>query len=419
MGVEKKTLSAEKQQAINAKILSAVKRCDAEQVKNLLDQGAEADYAGSSGWTLLYYCTDIETARVLIANGANVRHLNHSQTSPLHRFASDGRTGIVKLLVFMGANISQKDIHNDTALIWAARNNRVDTVEFLLQEGADPEDKGDKGLNALEWATAKKCNEVVEFMQKSRTLKAKLEESEEKGDEISEKILISEPSRRVKEGRKTSVGGSSKDKANEQQDNVDVHVEKDNNISESAEHKRKKESKSPRESKKTSLGKGKATTVSEEKAVEETTSDQPPVIYTVPTAQAVTPCASAYTTPTSSTGSAFSVPQIPDTHTPHMYAAHSPVRDAISNLTTALRAQLTQDQIDEQERMKNELLSAKEALVESEKAREKAQSEVAVLRKRMREADDELKDLREVQKKHKKAVEAVQAAARQAASVLR
>ena len=106
-------------------LLEAVKRGDAERVRELLDRGADPNARDERGWTPLHYAAErgrADVARLLLDEGARVDAEDGEGLTPLHFAAEAGSPEAVKLLVERGADVSARDVHGRTPLRLALSN---------------------------------------------------------------------------------------------------------------------------------------------------------------------------------------------------------------------------------------------------------------------------------------------------------
>ena len=98
---------AEDQEELNNMFLDAVRKRNIENVKELLDMGAQIDAVNKYGRTPLLYAalnghTDI--VKLLLDRGAEVDARDEEGWAPLHYAALNGHTDIVRLLILRGAD---------------------------------------------------------------------------------------------------------------------------------------------------------------------------------------------------------------------------------------------------------------------------------------------------------------------------
>lgn len=108
----------------------------------------------------------LETARFLLAKGADVNAQNPQGETPLMLAAMEGRTDIVELLYRYRAKPDIKDRSGRTALIWAAKNGRNDTVQFMIQAKINPNVTDNDGASPLMWAAKEGRQTTVDLLAK-------------------------------------------------------------------------------------------------------------------------------------------------------------------------------------------------------------------------------------------------------------
>lgn len=113
---------------------------DGELVKQLIDHGADINYA-RHGETALHAAIaerHREASAVLINSGANVNAVNMSGRTPLHFLAAyidDGK--LAELMVGHGAYVNARDKNGATPLMFATRARNRQVADVLLRNGGN------------------------------------------------------------------------------------------------------------------------------------------------------------------------------------------------------------------------------------------------------------------------------------------
>ncbi|MBI4621583.1 MAG: caspase family protein [Desulfobacterales bacterium] len=122
-------------------LTNAVSRGDVQQVKTLLDSGAQIDEQGGDpsrtplAWAITYRHFDI--VKLLIERGADLNY--RGMGSPLSWAIKVGDINLVNFLIEKGANVNQIQWDLSTPLMEAAQKRNTNIVDLLLERGADLE----------------------------------------------------------------------------------------------------------------------------------------------------------------------------------------------------------------------------------------------------------------------------------------
>jgi FOG: Ankyrin repeat len=103
----------------------------------LIRLGENLDQHNDRGRTPLMIATynnDIEIAKVLISNGADVNIPDDMQNTPFLYAAAEGYWDILKLTTKAGADPNITNRYGNTALISAAEHGNVEALRWLLNE---------------------------------------------------------------------------------------------------------------------------------------------------------------------------------------------------------------------------------------------------------------------------------------------
>jgi len=143
------------------RLVTAVDKGDLEGVKSALNKGADINKKMFSGWPLFVYAADrkyaeygknIEIAKSLIENGADVNQKDEHGRSPLMHMANWGHFDLVKSIMEKGAEIEVKDDKGITALMYGSRNGDFDIFSYLVQKGGNIAERDEAGKTLLMYA---------------------------------------------------------------------------------------------------------------------------------------------------------------------------------------------------------------------------------------------------------------------------
>ena len=150
-------------------LLNASQSGELEEVKRLLNAGAEVNTKDNDGRTALMAASrygHTEIAKVLISKGADVNARDMIGYTALTMSCVTGHTEIVKFLISNGADVNAKDdpLLGFTALMDASAFGHTDIVKVLISNGADVNARGNSGWTALMLASDKGYAEIVKIL---------------------------------------------------------------------------------------------------------------------------------------------------------------------------------------------------------------------------------------------------------------
>ena len=144
-------------------LMFAADECRSEDVKALLDDGANPNAADNNGWTALMR---VALQCAYPGREAYLGKLAHAVSDPNLDLAaaaelikqepqlSPGSGDIVKMLLAAGANPNAADNKGGTALMWAMGGDNLEALKILLNAGANPNAADNNGETALMAAAA-------------------------------------------------------------------------------------------------------------------------------------------------------------------------------------------------------------------------------------------------------------------------
>ncbi len=155
--------------ASDARLSEAAMRGDRSAVASLIKQGADIDGAQGDGSTALHWAAfndDLETAKLLIAAGANVRATTREgEITPLFMASTNGDAAMIEALLKAGADANSKKGNGTTALMLASASGSADAVKVLLDHGAGVNaTESVHGQTALMFAAALNRDAVVKLL---------------------------------------------------------------------------------------------------------------------------------------------------------------------------------------------------------------------------------------------------------------
>ena len=138
---------------ISERMIVACKRGSAEELKSLLDQGANPATMGA-----MHYAAaqgSVAIVQTLLESGVPIDCLNPVGQTALHCASRNGFTDVVRQLLDSKARVNVVDENEQTALHGAAAQGHERIVEMLLKANADPSAEDLEGRTALAFAIRK------------------------------------------------------------------------------------------------------------------------------------------------------------------------------------------------------------------------------------------------------------------------
>ena len=152
-------------------IIEALRAGDLEAARTLVAEGADLDAPQGDGATALHWAAhrnDLEAATLLIEAGADVNVANELGATPLWLAAINGSAPMVERLLEAGGNPNASLEMGETLLMTAARSGNVQAVELLLERGADVNAaEHERGQTPLMWAVAQQHPDVASVLIES------------------------------------------------------------------------------------------------------------------------------------------------------------------------------------------------------------------------------------------------------------
>lgn len=117
----------------------AAMRRDMATVRSLLAQRVDVNAPGKDGTPALHWVVrvdDIDTAKLLIKAGADVKLADRYGVTPIFLASTNGNAAMIKLLLDSGADPNTVDPAGETTLMTAAKGGDVESIRVLADAGA-------------------------------------------------------------------------------------------------------------------------------------------------------------------------------------------------------------------------------------------------------------------------------------------
>lgn len=150
-----------KYRKIDELLLQSIQNDDFEQVKALIDQGANINLKDPDGNPILHLTHNSDILKFLIQSGADVNATNADGYSLIYGHKTPRA---INLLVKYGAKVNVKSKDGFSPLCLEVANNHLDTAKALLDAGADVNYKICHGATVLFFCkTIKMLKLLIEY----------------------------------------------------------------------------------------------------------------------------------------------------------------------------------------------------------------------------------------------------------------
>ena len=167
---------------INNALFDAVYLGDIDIAKLLIENGADINTQKEFGNTSLHLAVrekNFDLVKLLIEYGADVNIKNNADWTPLHWTASNGYYDVAKLLIENGADVNIKDEDGWTPLHEAAFKGNIDIGKCLIENGADPFIKNKNGKTPLDICQNDDIRQLLEkYMEEYHSIQEKIKRNE-------------------------------------------------------------------------------------------------------------------------------------------------------------------------------------------------------------------------------------------------
>jgi uncharacterized protein len=154
--------------AASGSLIDAARSGDLDQVRELVDAGADVNLPQADGSTPLLwaaYHSYPEMVTALLEAGADPDAANQFGITPLLQASRYGDTPVIRALLDGGAALQSKHPEGETLLMAAARSGSTEAVSLLLERGSDPNAVESLwNQTALMWGAAEGHLDVVDIL---------------------------------------------------------------------------------------------------------------------------------------------------------------------------------------------------------------------------------------------------------------
>jgi len=154
-----------------ANLINLVLIGDLEEARELIENGADVNSADQHGNSVLHIAAQNGRGAIvedLILNGADVNKGNNHKNTALHLAAQNGWDEVAKhLLRAKRIKVNFKDLHANTAMHLAAQNGQIGVLEQLIEAGANINEANAHRLAPLHLAVQNKWLDITRLLVQS------------------------------------------------------------------------------------------------------------------------------------------------------------------------------------------------------------------------------------------------------------
>ncbi|MDD3673346.1 MAG: ankyrin repeat domain-containing protein [Synergistaceae bacterium] len=169
------------QEELNKKLIYTSARGNTEQVRELLDAGADPNTKDNDGHTALIEAAwrgKTETVRLLLDRGADPNIRNSYGSTALSRAVRNGFKRTANLLIEKGTDLDLNILYDGwNVLMLAALHGYPDIMETLIKAGADPGFRDNLGRTAFDILKENHPKMYEKWQREVRIKNLKLEDS--------------------------------------------------------------------------------------------------------------------------------------------------------------------------------------------------------------------------------------------------
>jgi len=140
----------------------------------LLQYGADLNATNKFGWTSLMMASRHGSSQAVTcliksplwrAHNASINYAcREGGWTALILAARHNEVEVARTLLVNGAQVNQQNQYGDTSIMWAARNSNLIMTKLLLEHGADPRLEDNRGRNSMHWVRDKNSAEMISLL---------------------------------------------------------------------------------------------------------------------------------------------------------------------------------------------------------------------------------------------------------------
>lgn len=159
------------QMLLNAELIGAVTSGHVRKAIGSIARGAEVNVAkdknGQAALHIAAWTGNVEIARILVENGADVNIKDRGGETPLHIASYYGKADMVRFLLENGAKVGARKNNGATPLHDAAIIGRADVARLLIENGADVNARANDGLTPYAYARLKRSESLMSLLKEN------------------------------------------------------------------------------------------------------------------------------------------------------------------------------------------------------------------------------------------------------------
>ena len=156
---------------INDDFLSAIKEGNLEEVKGLIEKGADVNFVSLYEDTPLIVASregNLEIAKLLVEKGADANFSTFHENTALSNACASGNLELVKYIIDSGADVDHIGLSGRTQLGFACANGNMELAKLLIENGADVNACTETGEEPLKLACEYGNLEIAKFLVENR-----------------------------------------------------------------------------------------------------------------------------------------------------------------------------------------------------------------------------------------------------------